>query len=111
MGTLVRDLKTWYSKLSFMQIQTLNSGCITELKACKRRMRLMGNQFEITVVTANSDFADYCIDAAVAEISRIERSLTTFNDLSQTNLINQNAGVKPVRVDKEVYDLIARSIC
>jgi thiamine biosynthesis lipoprotein len=92
-----------------MQIQTLSNECI-EQETHKRRMRLMGNQFEITVVTANTDFAEHCIDTAVEEISRIERLLTTFNDSSQTNLINQYAGIRPVHVDKEVYDLIARSI-
>jgi FAD:protein FMN transferase len=73
-------------------------------------MRLMGNQFEITVVSADADFANHCIDRAVNEISRIERLLTTFKDDSQTNLINQNAGIQPMAVDKEVYDIIARSI-
>jgi thiamine biosynthesis lipoprotein len=93
-----------------MQIQTLNSECVAEKKAHKRSMRLMGNQFEITVVAANEDFANYCIDKAVEEISRIERLLTTFNDNSQACLINQYAGIKPGRVDKEVYNLINRSI-
>lgn len=80
-----------------------------EQKAHKRTMRLMGNQFEITVVSGDADRADYYIGKAVEEISRIERLLTTFNDESQTNLINKYAGVLPVTVDKEVYDLIARS--
>ncbi len=49
------------------------------------------------------------IDAAISEIRRIEALLTTFSDNSQTQLINSNAGIAPVKVDKEVYDLIARS--
>lgn len=83
---------------------------IISLRAHKRRMRLMGNMFEITVVSDDADFAGYCTDRAVEEISRIERILTTFSDDSQTNLINRNAGITPIRVDKEVYDLIARSL-
>jgi FAD:protein FMN transferase len=70
----------------------------------------MGNRFEITVVHQNDSFANECIDAAVAEIQRIEKLFTTFSDDSQTNLINRNAGIQPVKVDKEVYDLILRSI-
>ncbi|HYC29602.1 MAG TPA: FAD:protein FMN transferase, partial [Chitinophagaceae bacterium] len=50
-----------------------------------------------------------CIDDAVEEIRRIERLLTTFDESSQTNLINRNAGIAPVQVDKEVFDLIERS--
>lgn len=69
----------------------------------------MGNRFEISVVTHDEFFAEKCIDAAVTEIQRIEKLLTTFNDSSQTNLINANAGIKPVKVDREVFDLIYRS--
>jgi thiamine biosynthesis lipoprotein len=90
-----------------MQVLTEKSA---DLKAHKRRMRLMGNQFEITVVASDPGFAAYCIDQAVNEISRIEALLTTFKENSQTNLINSNAGIKPITVDREVYDLIARSI-
>ena len=49
------------------------------------------------------------IDDAVEEISRIEKLFTTFDESSQTNLINRNAGIAPVKVDREVYDLIERS--
>lgn len=73
-------------------------------------MRLMGNTFEITVVSEDAGYANTCIDNAVNEIGRIEALLTTFNDESQTNLINANAGIQQVKVDKEVYDLISRSI-
>ncbi len=70
----------------------------------------MGNRFEISVVADNEMWANEVIDAAINEISRIERLLTTFNEESQTNLINRYAGLKPVRVDKEVYNIIERSI-
>lgn len=73
-------------------------------------MKLMGNRFEITVVHEHEKFANESISSAVAEIQRIEKLLTTFNDDSQTNLINRQAGIKPVVVDKEVFDLISRSI-
>jgi thiamine biosynthesis lipoprotein len=36
--------------------------------------------------------------------------LTTYRESSQTNIINEHAGEKPVRVDKEVFDLIERSL-
>ena len=49
-------------------------------------------------------------DEAIAEISRIEALLTTFNDQSQTNQINAKAGIGPVRVDAEVFALIQRSL-
>jgi FAD:protein FMN transferase len=76
----------------------------------KETMRLMGNQFEISAVSDEKAWAQHRIALAVGEIQRIERLLTTFDENSQTNLINQNAGIQPIRVEKEVFDLVARSL-
>jgi FAD:protein FMN transferase len=76
----------------------------------KRVLRLMGNRFEISVVSEDEQWANNLFDAAIAEIRRIEELLTTFKDTSQTNEVNANAGIRRVKVDKEVFDLIARSI-
>jgi thiamine biosynthesis lipoprotein len=50
------------------------------------------------------------IDAGIAEIRRIEKLLTTFHDDSETSLINRNAGIAPVEVSRETFDLIERSV-
>ena len=76
----------------------------------RKTERLMGNSFEITVVGEDEFWAHEKIDLAFAEIRRIERLLTTFDDNSQTNQINRQAGISPVKVDKEVFDLIERSL-
>jgi thiamine biosynthesis lipoprotein len=88
-------------------MQSLNA---TSLFLQKRVLKLMGNRFEISVVTDDKDWAEKRIDEAVTEISRIEQLLTTFKESSQTNAINANAGIKPVAVEKEVFDLIKRSL-
>lgn len=75
----------------------------------RRSMKLMGNRFEISVVQNDEKYANQCIDAAVSEIQRIESLLSTFKENSQTNLINQQAGISPVVVDNEVFQLISRS--
>ncbi|KNB61341.1 FAD:protein FMN transferase [Chryseobacterium sp. Hurlbut01] len=80
------------------------------LREFRRPQKLMGNAFEITVVSDDEKSAHRHIDAAILEIQRIEKLLTTYNDSSQTNLINQNAGIQPVKVDWEIFDLIERSI-
>lgn len=82
----------------------------TRLQAYKRVVRLMGNRFEITVVSDDPSWAEERIDDAIEEISRIEQLLTTFNDSSQTAAINRMAGMAPVKVDREVLELIARSL-
>ncbi|MDQ6812405.1 MAG: FAD:protein FMN transferase, partial [Bacteroidota bacterium] len=76
----------------------------------RRVLRLMGNRFEISVVSDDELWANNLIESAISEIRRIERLLTTFNEGSQTNQINANAGLKAVKVDKEVFNLISRSI-
>jgi FAD:protein FMN transferase len=76
----------------------------------KRTCKLMGNMFSFSIVHDDEGWASHCVDLAVDEIKRIEALLTTFNDDSQTNQINLGAGVNPVQVDKEVIDLISRSI-
>jgi thiamine biosynthesis lipoprotein len=75
----------------------------------KKVIKLMGNRFEISIVAHDESWADTRIQEAVEEIRRIEKLLTTFNESSQTNLINRNAGIKPVKVDKEMFELIQRS--
>ena len=83
---------------------------VAETTVHQRALKLMGNRFEISVVSTDKSWAECRIDEAVAEIQRIERLLTTFSDDSQTNQINANAGIRAVKVDREVFDLIQRSL-
>jgi len=70
----------------------------------------MGNHFELSVVADDEKWANEKIDAGIEEIRRIERLLTTFSDDSETAHINRNAGIMPVAVSRETYNLIERSI-
>jgi thiamine biosynthesis lipoprotein len=76
----------------------------------KRSCKLMGNRFELSVVSDDEKWANEKIDAGVSEIQRIERLLTTFSDDSETNEVNRNAGIMPVTVSRETFDLIHRSL-
>jgi thiamine biosynthesis lipoprotein len=67
----------------------------------------MGSAFEFVLLT--DDDGEELLDAAIAEVKRIEYLLTEFSETSQTALLNKNAGIKPVAVDREVYDIIKRS--
>ena len=70
----------------------------------------MGNRFELTAVADDDKFANDSIEAGIEEIRRIEKLLTTFSDDSETNLVNRNAGIKPVAVSRETFNLVQRSI-
>ena len=76
----------------------------------KRTLKLMGSRFEITVVANNETEAEKQIQLAVGEIQRIEKLISSWDPSSQTSEINRNAGLKPVKVDKELFSLIERSI-
>src|SRR5258708_4474392 len=87
---------------------TATETCIKQL--FKKQAKLMGNQFEISAVAADAFWADTVIQAAIDEISRIERLLTTYSDDSETNRVNQNAGIAAVKVSQETFDIIERSL-
>ncbi len=82
----------------------------TVRKAFRKTLPLMGNRFELTVVGEDEPWAMDQIDAGIAEIRRIEKLLTTYSEDSETSLINRNAGIAPVVVSRETFDLIDRSI-
>ena len=81
-----------------------------ELLARKRVLLLMGTRFEITAVATNTSLADEGIEAGIKEVQRIEKLISSWDEHSQTSEINKNAGIHPVKVDKELYDLISRSL-
>ena len=76
----------------------------------QRIEKLMGNRFELTVVSDDEPQAQAGLDAAVEEIRRIEALLSTYREDSETNLINKHAGIEPVKVSRETFGLIERSI-
>jgi thiamine biosynthesis lipoprotein len=82
----------------------------TVRKAFRKTLPLMGNRFELTVISDDEGRAMDCIDAGVAEIRRIEKLLTTFSEDSETSLINRHAGLAPVVVSRETFGLIERSV-
>jgi len=76
----------------------------------RRAIWLMGNQFEISVVANDAIWAEAQITAAISEINRVEKLLSTFSDGSKVNEINKNAGIQPTKVDPEIFRLIDRSL-
>ena len=76
----------------------------------KKTLKLMGSRFDITVVANSEKEGNQYIDLAVAEISRIEKIISSWDPNSQTSDINKNAGIKPVKVSEELFNLIERSL-
>jgi thiamine biosynthesis lipoprotein len=71
---------------------------------------LMGGRFDITIVAKDSLTAEHNIDTVIAEISRIEYLISDWKPETQVSRVNQNAGIRPVKVDKEVLELTERAL-
>ena len=80
------------------------------LKAHHHSVQLMGCHFVITAVDESPDRAWTAIRAAENEIIRIEELISSWKDSSETSEINRMAGVRPVKVSKELFSLIERSL-
>jgi thiamine biosynthesis lipoprotein len=76
----------------------------------KKKLSMLGSPFEITVVCKDTVQGNYFADLAVVEVKRIENLISDWIPTTQISLVNQNAGIKPIKVDKEVFELVERSI-
>ena len=74
-----------------------------------KSLKLMGNRFQLSAVSETEEYAMGAIDAGIREIRRIEKLLTTYSEDSETALINRNAGIKPIMITQETFELIQRS--
>ena len=92
--------------ISFLLAGTFGSAQVTQ----KRTLSMLGSPFEMTVVAKNIPEADYYIDMSVAEVSRIENLISDWISTTPISQVNKFAGIKPVKVPQEVFDLVERSI-
>lgn len=69
----------------------------------------MGSRFEFTAIANDSLMAKAAIKAGINEVKRIEKLISSWDPQSQTSGINAHAGMKPVKVDAELFNLIKRS--
>ena len=75
-----------------------------------KTVNLMGSVFQITLVAPDSVSAQQSINKAIAEIERIENLISEWQPQTQVSQVNQNAGIMPIKVDKEVFDLTKNAI-
>ncbi|SEI45429.1 thiamine biosynthesis lipoprotein [Dyadobacter koreensis] len=76
----------------------------------KRTTTLMGSRFDISIVADDTLSAEANIDTVIAEITRIENLISDWKETSQVSAINRNAGIQPVKVDSELFELTKRAI-
>jgi thiamine biosynthesis lipoprotein len=76
----------------------------------KRTVSLLGSPFEISLVAKDTLEANRHIDEAIMEVKRIENLISDWIPTTLISEINKNAGVKPVKVTDELFELIERAI-
>ncbi|OWP65136.1 hypothetical protein CDA63_01930 [Hymenobacter amundsenii] len=85
-------------------------GAATHPRNFSKEAHLMGSHFTYTVVANNDTLGWTALNAAIAETRRIDRLMSFWDSTSQITQVNRAAGLRPVVVDQEVYDLIERTL-
>ncbi len=86
------------------------TGCQTPPVLIKRSQMLMGTLVEVTAVAPDKPAAQKATSAALAEIKRLEKLLSTWIPDSELSRINAAAGRDPVKVSPESMEVIERSL-
>ena len=76
----------------------------------KKKLAMLGSPFEISVVANDSVKANEYSTLAINEVKRIENLISDWIPTTQISEINKNAGIQPVKVDEEVFDLVEIAI-
>lgn len=76
----------------------------------KKSASLLGSPFEITVLAKDTLEGELFCNNAIEEVKRIENLISDWIPTSQISKVNQNAGIQPVKVADEVFDLVERAI-
>jgi thiamine biosynthesis lipoprotein len=71
---------------------------------------MLGSPFEMTVVAKDTVEANVYINMAVGEVRRIENEISDWIPTTPISEVSRNAGIKPVKVPLEVFELVERAI-
>lgn len=103
----------------------LISGCPADDQAARSRSELataseptllrderlaMGTRFQIQVVTGDSEAGTAAMEAAFAEVARIEALLSEWRETSELSAVNRAAGRQGVVVGPDLYAVVERSL-
>lgn len=97
-------------KAAIILLFALATSALFSQQIFKKKQNLLGSPFEITVVASDSIQGYYYTDLAISEVKRIENLISDWIPTTQISKVNQNAGIAPVKVDQEVFDLVERAI-
>lgn len=76
----------------------------------KRVQMHMGTLVTVTAVSFDTQLSDRAVQAAFDEIKRLERLLSTWRSDSELSQVNAEAGRRPVKVSRETFVVVGRSL-
>lgn len=76
----------------------------------KKQTTQMGSVFGFVLVGNDSVQAQQYFQLVTDEIERIENLISEWRPHTQISQVNQNAGIRPVQVDREVFELTQRAV-
>jgi thiamine biosynthesis lipoprotein len=76
----------------------------------KKTKIAMDTAITVTVVSETQGLADSAIDKAFKKIDEYDHLFSFFSPDSEVSLINKNAGIKPVKVSKDTFELVKKTV-
>lgn len=76
-----------------------------QFKVISQKRKAMGTLFQITLNEKDSSFFESCW----TELEKTEKTISSWDSLSDVGMINRNAGIRPVKVSKGLFGLLVYS--
>ena len=76
----------------------------------KRAQMHMGTLVTVTAVAFDTKVGNRAVQAAFDEIKRLEQLLSTWRSDSELSQVNAEAGRRPVKVSRETFEVVGRSL-
>lgn len=107
---IIKVISSFLTFIFFSQLYSFSQDNNTLLFESTATKYLMGTKFTITATATSVDTAKKAMYYALKEVERIENLMSTTKESSDIYRINENAGIKPVKVTYETFSIIKRSI-
>jgi FAD:protein FMN transferase len=80
-------------------------GC-SKQRTVQRTEMIMGTNVTITVVAPTAEEGERAVDAAMAEVKRLDAMMSLYKDTSEITKVNLAAGTVPVKVSPEMIEVV-----